>query len=284
MLDTYPDDVLKRLQEELLDILLVLDEICKNNDLPYFINGGTLLGAIRHGGFIPWDDDIDIGLLHEDYLKFVDVAKRELPEGYVLCLPESIPNQTETWAKVIKKGTRFIDTIASEAGFEQGIFVDVFDFREFDADPKKAAKQVRGTVFWQRMSYLRCIANPHIPKGTRFKPLVRLGLRATHALAARFFSQEMILKNFEKAWQADTPGGQWIDCAFGYRKPYPTDVLLPVRPIEFCGKTVLGPNKPEVFLQTLFGDDYMQLPPVEDRHNHTPLILDFGDGVNVMEG
>ena len=284
MLDTYPDEVLRRLQAVELDILMVLDEICRRNDLPYFINGGTLLGAVRHGGFIPWDDDIDIGLLHEDYLRFLEVAARELPEGYTLCLPTNIPNQTETWAKVIKTGTRFIDSIAYEAGYEQGIFVDVFDFRAFDTDPKKAARQVRDTVFWQRMSYLRRISQPHIPKGTRFKPLVKLALQVTHAFAARFLSQKTILDRFERAWQTDDPGDTWIDCAFGYRTPYATDTLLPTRPMEFCGKTVMAPNKPEVFLRTLFGDNYMELPPVEDRHNHTPVILDFGDGVNVMEG
>ena len=282
MLETYPDELLKRLQEVELDILMVIDKICRDNDIDYFINGGTLLGAVRHGGFIPWDDDIDLGIAHDEYLRFLEVAERELPEGYELCTPQNTPNQTATWAKVIKSGTRFIDAEAREAGYEQGIFVDVFDFRQFDKDPKRRAKQVRDTVFWQRMSYLTKISQPHIPKGTRFKPLVKVALRVWHELASRFVSQETVIRRFEKAWECPDPDDYWIDNAFGYRTPYPTDVLYPVRPIEFCGQTVMGPNKPEEFLRTLFGDDYMQLPPVEDRHNHIPEILDFGDGVDAV--
>lgn len=281
-MNTYPPEVLKRLQEVELGIVLAIDEVCKKNSLSYFLDGGTLLGAVRHGGFIPWDDDIDIGLPHEDYLKFLEVAPRDLPEGYEICTPENTPNQTVLWTKVIKSDTRFIDSEAKESGCEQGIFADVFDFRQFDADPRIMKKQIRWSVFWQRISYLKGFSQPHIPEGTRFIPLVKAALRCTHFFASRFISKQTIIKHFEKAWTTKTPSNQWMDAAYAYKTPYPTSVLYPVKPIEFCGETVMGPQDPHAFLEILFGD-YMQLPPEDERHNHVPEILDFGDGVNAME-
>ena len=63
----------------LLDMAKDIDEICKRNDIPYFLNGGSALGAVRHKGFIPWDDDFDIGMMYEDYIRFISVLKKELP-------------------------------------------------------------------------------------------------------------------------------------------------------------------------------------------------------------
>ena len=67
-----------------LDVLSEIDTICKNHDITYFADWGTFLGAVRHGGFVPWDDDLDICMLRDDYLKFREVADRELPENYVI--------------------------------------------------------------------------------------------------------------------------------------------------------------------------------------------------------
>ena len=78
----YPEGALERLQKEELKILEVIDSICRKHGLTYFIDAGTTLGAVRHGGFIPWDDDADVGMPYEDYKKFCEIAPHELPEGY----------------------------------------------------------------------------------------------------------------------------------------------------------------------------------------------------------
>ena len=78
----YSADEIRKLQNELLSILKEIDQICKRNNIKYFAVGGTLLGAVRHHGFIPWDDDIDIGMLRSDYNKFILIAKKELPNNY----------------------------------------------------------------------------------------------------------------------------------------------------------------------------------------------------------
>ena len=69
-------------QMKILDIMKYIDSVCRRNGIVYYIMGGTALGAVRHGGFIPWDDDIDIGMRRKDYEKFLKVVQKELPEGY----------------------------------------------------------------------------------------------------------------------------------------------------------------------------------------------------------
>ena len=77
----YSEDSLKRLQTIDLEIVAVIDRICRENGIDYFIDGGTLLGAIRHGGFIPWDDDIDIGMPKDDFDRFCEITPALLPKG-----------------------------------------------------------------------------------------------------------------------------------------------------------------------------------------------------------
>lgn len=86
----YDDMTLDKLKKELIDIFEVFDSLCKKYDIKYFATGGTLLGVVRHGGFIPWDDDLDIGMLRTEYDKFLKIPHSEF-EGYGLCAPEITP-------------------------------------------------------------------------------------------------------------------------------------------------------------------------------------------------
>lgn len=139
----YPQDSLQRLQAIERDIVAVIDKICRENDIEYFIDGGTCLGAVRHGGFIPWDDDVDLGMPKADYDRFCAIAPELLPAGYSLHTSTNTTGFSGLWAKVFKDGTRFIDDNALEAGCEQGAFVDIFPYCQLDADPKVAQRQCK---------------------------------------------------------------------------------------------------------------------------------------------
>lgn len=95
-------EALKKLQDIELDILIMLKDFCLQHDISWFLDGGTVLGAARHKGFIPWDDDIDIGMLREDYDRFVSLAKTELPSGYSLHDWSNTPGYSAMFAKVYK--------------------------------------------------------------------------------------------------------------------------------------------------------------------------------------
>ena len=74
--------MLRKAQLRMLDILIAVDKICRKHNIPYWLDYGTLLGAVRHGGFIPWDDDLDISMMKEDYDRFLTIASKELPEQF----------------------------------------------------------------------------------------------------------------------------------------------------------------------------------------------------------
>jgi lipopolysaccharide cholinephosphotransferase len=278
----YPEDVLRRLHEAELSILVAIDDVCREAGLTYFIEGGTTLGAVRHGGFIPWDDDIDVGMPPEDYLRFVEVAPTMLPKGMSLHTPRNTKGMSSLWAKVYLDGTRFMDEDAVASGCEQGIFVDVFRYCPLDKDPRRAKRQVRDGVIWQSVSYLYYLAHPHIPPKAPFKPLLRAGCEVAHAIISRVMTPGGIEERFERAWETNAPSDRWVCCAYASWGVMPTDVLFPTEPLSFEGRAFSGPHDADAYLRTMYGE-YMTIPPVEERRNHLPLILDFGDGVNVME-
>jgi len=119
----------------MLEILIEFDHICKNNNLTYWLDYGTLLGAIRHKGFIPWDDDIDVGMPRDDYEKFLKIYKNELPFPLFLQTRESDPEYSQYYAKIRNTNTLYIED--SEKGkdikYNQGIFIDIFPLNYIDA-------------------------------------------------------------------------------------------------------------------------------------------------------
>ncbi|EXY98301.1 licD family protein, partial [Bacteroides fragilis str. 3998 T(B) 4] len=92
--------MLRKQQERMFEMLCVIDDICVKNEINYWLSGGTLLGAVRHGGFIPWDDDLDIQLMKDDYNKLLGLLKTELPEQYQLQTSKTDRNYFARYAKV----------------------------------------------------------------------------------------------------------------------------------------------------------------------------------------
>lgn len=115
----------------LLKILEDIDAICKKHHIPYFLNGGSALGAIRHKGFIPWDDDADIAMMHEDYVKFIDVLKQDLSSEYIFqCFDTHKEYNVLIPAMKIRKKDTYIkeanSLLSNKCKDSDGIFVDVF--------------------------------------------------------------------------------------------------------------------------------------------------------------
>lgn len=114
------------LQEAQLELLIEFDRICRENNLKYQLFSGTLLGAIRHKGFIPWDDDIDVCMLREDYEKFINISKKSLNEKYFLQTHETQRNYYHSFARIRKNNTLAVQDAFSEFNIHHGIFIDVF--------------------------------------------------------------------------------------------------------------------------------------------------------------
>ncbi len=120
------NSILKEVQKNQLHILIEFDRICKKHNLTYQLFSGTLLGAIRHGGVIPWDDDIDVCMLRKDYEKFIKVCGFELDSSYFLQTHETDPEYIMQFAKIRKNNSLFVEQATSKTNIHQGIYIDVF--------------------------------------------------------------------------------------------------------------------------------------------------------------
>ena len=282
---SYPQDVLRCLQLVELDMLRDLDRVCRELGLSYWLDSGTCLGAVRHGGFIPWDDDIDIGMPLDDYLRFQEQAPQLLPDNLTMHTCENTPHMPVLWTKVFLKGTRFMERRDCEAGLEQGIFIDIFPYINVDERPKVSERQHRGFSLCQNLSYLNVFAHPATYNYSKNARLAALACVLVHNTVARPFTPQRMARRAQRLMKVEQPGNEWrpVYAFASLKKNLPGELLLPVQPISFEGETFMGPADPAGYLAALYGNSYMELPPENKRHTHMPDILDFGDGINVMD-
>lgn len=278
----YNQQVLRKLQLKELEILKDFDTLCRKHDIPYFIFYGSGIGALRHGGFIPWDDDIDVMLLREDFEKFCCVAKKECSDRYYLLSAEDDTNYPQINTHWGLKGTAFVNKEFKNVPCEFTISIDLFPLDAVSDNEKEKKKQCYTAWFWQKLMILRRIPDPVVQyRGLKRKVFyflcgaVHIGMKILH------ISPEWLYRKCKEAclrysgqqtervgyFTSSVPGG------YSFNKAE----LFPPRYLNFEGVQYPFPNQLEALLTRVYGD-YMQLPPVEKRVNHFPYLLDFGDG------
>lgn len=275
----YEPEQLKKMQKVLLDIVKDIDRVCKEHGIEYFLDSGSCLGAVRHNGFIPWDDDMDLGMRRVDYDKFLRIAPSALGDDYVVAHPGNDSRLAGMFAKVWKRGTVFATEETIEAGVPQGIFVDVFPYDVVDGDQGAAAKQLGACRTWQSISYLYHAKTITVPdKGVK-GAIERIGCRVVHGVVHAALTPETIREKFESAALsgAANPGGHYAPMAYTAFGPFPEEVLFPTTTCFFEGVELPVPGKYEQYLESAYGQTWTELPPEEDRRNHAPVTLDFGE-------
>lgn len=264
-LKAYLDRHRREVQLRQLDILIAIDAICRRNAIDYWLDGGTLLGAVRHGGFIPWDDDIDIAMRREDLPRFVEAARRELPEGLAMQTPDTDPAVRLPIFKV-----RDDNSFLVEAGddfsrpYAKGLYVDIFPMVPYPAFSPGFVKRVargycRANAILQSQHYYSLRAAAELLYfGTK-----RALCRAAWALGSLFRPSDRYISN--------TLNNN------GYGIMHRRDSVFPVKPIVFEGHTFSGPADPDAYLSDLYRD-YMQLPPEDKRGGHAVFYAARLDG------
>jgi lipopolysaccharide cholinephosphotransferase len=124
----YKEQELQRLQDALYETLGEVDRICRKHDIRYFVTGGTAIGAYFWQKMLPWDDDIDVGMMRSDYERFAKVAQQELGDRFFLQSPDTEPHTPFYFMKVRMNGSRFSESTFKHIDMHQGIFVDIFPF------------------------------------------------------------------------------------------------------------------------------------------------------------
>lgn len=249
-----------------IDILSIMDEIdlfCKRNDIQYYMVGGTLLGAVRHGGFIPWDDDLDIAMPRECFDKFIELFPTESNKD--LYVESKYTNKSFVYglAKVYKKGTIFKE----EGGYRNPIFVDIFPLDDAVEYSSKIDKTRSRYWLFENMRMRK-----ENGKVQSVKDLISM-------ILARYTYKKVlewtICKDNNKGYKFYT---NYMSQYSPKRQTMPKEWYGTGVELEFEGKKYIAPKEYKKFLNQLFGFNYMEIPPIEKRRTHYPLYVKFSDG------
>ncbi|MCI8469183.1 MAG: LicD family protein [Eggerthellaceae bacterium] len=271
---------LQKLQRLSVDLLRELDRVCRELDIPYFAYGGTAIGAVRHGGFIPWDDDIDIGFLRADFERFLREAPEHLGPAYEVVSSRSEEYFPACNANLSLKGTLCVPEEFDNCPYQYEIGLGLYPFDVLVDDDALLRRQCRSTWLWGRLKFLCATPRPYVPFGGWKRSLVLFCCRCAHGMLRLFHvSPRWVQHRWDKAAMRydDRPSDRVAD--FSDRDPKRwsarLDDLFPLVEMDFDGVTIFLPRGYDALLSRGYGD-YMALPPVEERKNHYPSVLDFG--------
>ena len=267
---------LRELQLLELDLLIKIDKICKENDIKYYICGGTVLGAIRHGGFIPWDDDIDIVMDRDNFNKFNKVI-----EKYKKIKFKSYQKNKDYYFYIPIVYNNKIDVINTSVKEEKIVhpWIDVFVM-----DSVSNNKLIRKIEYYRCLYYRMLInmsrSNEMIKTNKKNRPLHE---RILISLAMKFdFSKiintKKVLNKLDKYLNKINKKNIKSDYYFSSMGAYKIKEIIPKSYFEegemysFEGKKFCGPKNPDVYLKHFYGD-YMKLPPLEERNKHGTKII-----------
>lgn len=277
----YEPKMLKKLQRVEFEILQDVAHVCEENGIDYFILYGTLIGALRHKGFIPWDDDIDIGMFREDYERLVSVFDKNLSDKYILMTPFRDKHYCSSIAKIEKKGTIFISEVSASMKCEQGIFIDIFIFDKVSGDEKLFRKQNSKTRFYAKMLFLTGSGKPEIDITGFLGAFAKVVCRIAHGILRLIPNMNQFLfRKFE--YYSKLSNHEDTDIYTTYQD---TDAALnvvnrnmvfPTRKVDFENGVVNIPKESHRILTMRYGD-YMKLPDEKDRVNHAAELIDFGE-------
>ena len=266
-------DLVKQAQ---MDLLAELDRLCKKWEIPYFLTAGTLIGAVRHDGFIPWDDDLDVGLLRKYCDRLEEACAKDLDPAYYLHCWKSDPNSPHCFYKLKIKGTHYPEEIAAGTKMDDGIFIDIFPFDNAPDDPKKRKSHHRKRVWLQKMLLLR--ARFDLGGNSKAKRLIYAFMKPIAFSRSLNGWKKSFLKLQNKYNHLKTKEAVNLCGAYSYyRESQEVAVLEELIPHTFEGIPYSIPKNYDTFLRRQYGN-YMQLPPEEQRvGRHNIVGLDFGD-------
>ncbi len=271
---------IKRIQALEIKVLQEIDDICRRNGIQYFLAGGTLLGAVRAGKAIPWDDDLDIGMLREDFEKFRKVCPKELGPEYSYSSTFNSSGSHYTIDKVRLDGTYFSTNYSNKNEFKDGIFIDIL---VYDKTSNRKVFQKLHSLVLTILTVLMEIKWFNQPRKKYHYTFTRIFLPLLRVIPWGVFNG---LFDFFAKFYRHKKNAEWLIDSVGkkvYDDPLPNKGLDEVVYIDFEGITAPIPVDPAPYLTYAYGESYMQLPPFSKRrcpHNFARIDLGkyvFGD-------
>lgn len=285
-------------QKVLLEVLEAVDAFCRKENIAYVMLGGTMLGAYRHKGFIPWDDDIDIGMPRGDYERFLRLAADGIKMPYLLrhfSVEKQVPY---AFAHVEHTGTTYIEARRSGAGYRGGVYVEIFPL---DKAPESEWKR-RFRAAQMKLQKKRLYALIMEQNKTQKNPIKKLAIaafRATGSIDSVVRRMDGLLQKDSKRMRRDDDrrkesfrDSMQNDCLgnllghWGRKENVLWSVMFPAKEYPFEDKRFFGVQNPDAYLRALYGTDYMTPPPVSEREQgkHEAVEIDLGRPYSISVG
>lgn len=258
-------------QEHLLKLLREVDEICRGHDLRYVMAGGSLIGVVRHEGFVPWDDDVDIYMPRDDWEKFIEIAKTELPQDRAVQCLEADRSYTNTFPRYADTSSCVIHKHQLIGNDKAGEIIDVLTLDPIPPDDREYEK------YRTHMMIYSDLVNFSIVYGQRWEIPVTMYLK--YLFSYKFLGRERTLKKLEKIMYSYKEEDcsrfamRWGGCPFLFDK----DMMFPVKDMVFEGEKVMVPQRTSDYLIWHYGDEWSYIPPHDERSAHDAITVEETD-------
>lgn len=267
-----------------IEILREIDFICRKYNIKYFLVGGSLLGAVRHRGFIPWDDDLDVGMLRNDYEKFRSVCSKELSDQYVYQSYAEEKASHYIFDKIRIKDTIFSTKFSAKFDIENGVFLDILVYDQTSNIKTIQKIHIALIQLWKRAINVKWVNYPR--KNIHYR-LTKVLLPVMRKIPFIWFHNvfEKILRAFNGTESDFLIDGVGMNLKRG---PFPKKWFDQIIYVDFENMKVPIPKNYHEYLTHWYGEKYMEVPVISKRSSgHTVYQLDLGKYVlaeNMMEG
>lgn len=270
------------IQDKLLEILVYFKDFCDQHNLKFTLCGGTCLGAVRHGGFIPWDDDIDVFMLREDYEKLQELWEKHADTNRYSCVRSNDKYNIHHSATEIKdNNTTFINSHSVDLDIHHGLMIDVLPIDGIPASKVKKAIQMIDSMIYCCFNFQRLPEH----KGKLMYTATKIALGTFRSFKTRYKIWKSAEKRLSKYKTSECELVASLGEGLGIMKMrFPTRWFHNVKYMEFEGHMMPVPEDVDEYLKISFGD-YMQLPPEEDRiARHTTSFIDLDNSYTKYKG
>lgn len=274
ILISISDDERKKLQKIILDIYKDILGVCQQNGWTPYLVGGSALGAIRHNGFIPWDDDLDVGMLRNEYDLFLAAFDEIYHDKYLIMSPGNRNGVKTRFAKILKRGTLLKEFLSTQDDEKNGIFVDIFPIDNVpDSDIQKNIKGILSDIlaYISSQVYTYVNRNQDIVEALKRTGYVNYTVRMLVGKVFSIKSPEWWFEKYDRCVQYSKKTTRFCTIAAG-RKHYFGEMIernkiVPAKFVTFCDIEAPVFNNVNSYLSHMYGD-YMKIPPQDKRERH----------------
>lgn len=268
-------ETLRKVQLAQLEIAKEIKRVCEENDIRYFLADGSLLGAVRHQGFIPWDDDMDFGMLWPEYEKFLQIAPEKLGDQFFLQTWDTDDGYPYAFAKVLKLGTEYVEDIFLKGKKRNELYVDIFPYYPFPVDAKLQKKQGRGVQLYKHILMVQSGMTPwtrpdslfgKVKTGCMYLPFIIMAKIVSREYAKMKY-QEVLESSKGEEYNAFFPAGS---SKYG-KWTIPSSCFDSYTDLPFEDTFFIAPANYDTYLTSAYRN-YMQLPPEDQRENRHRVV------------